>query len=831
MKKRLFTFFITAAGFSPLQSVAQCTVDIVATTSCRGVPALLNVQSGFMPAFIEWRRDGILVRVDSVRYPASGLLIAGGNGTGNGANATYRPAGIFVDSNSNLYTCEVGYHKVTRRSHGEVNGVIVAGTNTTATSAALNRLAWPMNCQLDTAGYLYVADQDNNRIIRFPPGSANGTNGTVIAGGNGSGSTLNRFNRSIDFDWDSQGNLYVADRDNYRILKFPPNSTSATMGVLVAGGNGNGAALNQFRPIGIDVDAAGNIFIADITNFRILKFPPGSTGTTTGTVVAGNNGLGPQLNQFSWPRDVFVDKLGYIYVVDGDDAPARNPRVLRFPPNSTSDTMGTLIAGGNGVGSALNQFDGPTNIFVTDSGHVYVSDYDIHRVLKFTAGISDTFTAFSAGTYQATLYGFNGCIASDTVTVYASDGPVVTPGPDPLVCAGDTVAALVYTNPLESPDQYSIAWDLTAQAAGFAAMNNRNLLPGSVAMKIPADAAPAIYNGMLTMSNSSISCAGTAIPFSVTVAPLPTAAITASGPIGICSGDDTLLAAVSGTGYDYEWKEGQQIVGTGINYTAETDGDFYVVVTDNNGCKNSSPILPVRLHNRPDVSITPGDVAICSGDFVILRIVAPDTGLDYRWREGNDLLSAAAGFIEVTAPGSYSVTASLHNVRNCTDTSEPVLVTVHPLPEPLVVWDGEVFHADTGYTDYQWYRSMQLLTGATSREYQPDARGNYWVAATDINGCTGTSIPYYLDDNMLEIIAINPEEVQIYPNPAATTVYITAPQSVQVILYHMDGRALLRRHGADPVLDITGMPAGLYMVLVATADGYVIRKEKLLKQP
>src|ERR1700761_4551817 len=73
---------------------------------------------------------------------------------------------------------------------------------------------------------------------------------------------------------------------------------SATVVTTVAGSNGNGSALNQLNfPAGIFIDTAGNMYVCDNENNRVLKFPPGSTGKTNGQIVAGGNGNGAALNQ------------------------------------------------------------------------------------------------------------------------------------------------------------------------------------------------------------------------------------------------------------------------------------------------------------------------------------------------------------------------------------------------------------------------------------------------------------------------------------------------------------------------------------------------------
>ena len=81
----------------------------------------------------------------------------------------------------------------------------------------------------------------------------------VVAGGNGDGANLNQLHNPRGIFVDKNNNLYIADSDNYRIVKWEPDAEN---GVVVAGGNGGGSNLNQLAfPSGVAVDSNGNIYI------------------------------------------------------------------------------------------------------------------------------------------------------------------------------------------------------------------------------------------------------------------------------------------------------------------------------------------------------------------------------------------------------------------------------------------------------------------------------------------------------------------------------------------------------------------------------------------
>jgi hypothetical protein len=130
---------------------------------------------------------------------------------------------------------------------------------------------------------------------------------------NGFGSGLNQMEMTTGLFFNSTGNqLYILDLFNYRVLKWTIGATAAT---VVAGGNGSGSALNQFSTAwgGLTVDTLSNVYISDYNNYRILKWPPGAT---SGQIVAGGNGQGSGTNQLSQPWGIAVDTQFTLFVAD-----------------------------------------------------------------------------------------------------------------------------------------------------------------------------------------------------------------------------------------------------------------------------------------------------------------------------------------------------------------------------------------------------------------------------------------------------------------------------------------------------------------------------------
>ena len=192
-------------------------------------------------------------------------------------------------------------------------------------------------------------------------------NVVTVAGGNGQGSLANQFSNPSGLAVDGSGNLYVADKENHRVQKCAV--TDGTWTCSTFAGSGQGPDANQFSyPFGVAVDSSGNVYVADSGNNRVQQFASDCTTPCLGVTITDG------LNN---PRGVAVDGSGNVYVAD-----TYNNRVQKCVPSGITWTCSTF-AGGNGLGSALNQLHYPYGVAVDASGNVYVADFGNTRVQKF----------------------------------------------------------------------------------------------------------------------------------------------------------------------------------------------------------------------------------------------------------------------------------------------------------------------------------------------------------------------------------------------------------------------------------------------------------------
>ncbi|MFA5832901.1 MAG: fibronectin type III domain-containing protein [Bacteroidota bacterium] len=341
---------------------------------------------------------------------------------------------LFIDpATSNLWVPDLGNHRVLRFEVGPPSAIGVLGTNNFATntdwtSPTTSTFAEAASVAIDPAsGKMFVADRDNRRVLRFSSadkmvngaaaeavfGQPNFTTRTANTGGI-SASTMNNPN---GVSVDANGRLWVADRDNNRILRFDSaatkTSSSAANGVLgqpdfvtnSAGATGG----KMSAPAGVHADANGRLWVADRANNRVLRFDNAaakSNGSTPNGVLGqadySSVTSGTSVSTMSAPWGVFFDVNGRLWVADRG-----NSRVLRFD-NAATKSNG---ADANGVlGQALFTtatfaktqagLGEPRGVAVDAAGRLYVADEGNTRVMVY-----DSAAAKANGANADNVYG------------------------------------------------------------------------------------------------------------------------------------------------------------------------------------------------------------------------------------------------------------------------------------------------------------------------------------------------------------------------------------------------------------------------------------------
>jgi len=292
------------------------------------------------------------------------------------------------------------------------NGETIAGGNE---GDKLNELNYPYGIYIDyEEKCIYIADTWNNRIVKWKLDGGS-DHGQIVAGGNGEGNKIDQLNWPTDMILDEKnksliisdyrnrrvvrwslenpngdkeilienikcwglmmnenGDLFVSDQENDAVKRWRKGEIGGK-GTIVAGGNGKGNQLNQLNePTYIFVDREETVYVSDQSNNRVLKW---LKGANEGIVVAGGHGPGNSSNQLNYPQGLVVNEVGDIYVADFG-----NNRIMCW---SAGSKEGRVIVGGNGYGEGSNQFNFPIGLSFDVENNLYVADYGNHRIQRF----------------------------------------------------------------------------------------------------------------------------------------------------------------------------------------------------------------------------------------------------------------------------------------------------------------------------------------------------------------------------------------------------------------------------------------------------------------
>ena len=310
----------------------------------------------------------------------AGSGVAGfADGTGTGAQL-FNPIGIAVDNSGTLYVSTS--HSIRKITAGAVVTTL-AGSGTagfadgTGTSAQFYN---PTGAVVDASGTVYVADRGNNRIRQITAGGVvttlAGSGAIGIADGTG---TTAQFNGPGGIAVDTSGTFYVSN--SHSIRKISAGGVVTTLAGSGTSGfaDGTGSSAQFYNPIGIAVDASGNVYVADRDNSRIRKITAGGVVTTlAGSGVPGYiDGTGTSA-QFINPIGLSVDASGTVYVGD-----VNNQRIRKITAGGVVTTLAGSGTSGfaDGTGSSA-LFYSPWGIAVDASGTVYVGDTNNNRIRK-----------------------------------------------------------------------------------------------------------------------------------------------------------------------------------------------------------------------------------------------------------------------------------------------------------------------------------------------------------------------------------------------------------------------------------------------------------------
>lgn len=319
----------------------------------------------------------------------------GGGGNGGGGNTPYLPT-------------------ITT-----IAGTGVAGYDGDGGKAIDAKLNSPWGVAVDSYGNIYIADTNNYRIRKVDSSGDISTfagNGSFGFAGDGGPATSAQLNVPRGVAVDSEGNIYIADKDNDRIRKV--DSTSGIISMLVGKDSSYPAKFVALEnPSGVAVDSNGNIFIADSTNHYIRKVSSGVISTFVGKDSSEYNA------DLNLPLGVAVDSNRNLYIADTNNHCIRKV-------NLTSKSI-SIIAGikseppghsGDGSQAKEAKLNTPSGVAVDSHGNVYIADWGNNCIRKVNSeGIISTFVGNKGSAIYADLKGPRGVAVDSDGNIYIAD--------------------------------------------------------------------------------------------------------------------------------------------------------------------------------------------------------------------------------------------------------------------------------------------------------------------------------------------------------------------------------------------------------------------------
>ena len=311
---------------------------------------------------------------------------------GSAASARLRqPKGLAVDASDNLYITDSGNQRIRRidaltKVITTVAGNGAAGFNGSGALATTLSLNNPAAVALDGQNNLYIADTDNQRVWRVDAASQSMAvlAGTGVGGfsGDDNPSTAAQLNNPNGVAADSAGNVFIADQNNHRIRRISKSTGKirTVAGTVGSGFSGDGGPATQAMlngPVAIACDEMGNnVFVADSGNLRVRKLStgqaaPNNTPLITSplgdqTIVKGQT-LDIQLTASDQDNDpvtfTLVNTPAFASIINAN--PAQRTATLHLAPAATGVFSGNQVKADDGKGGVATST--PFSITVNDS--------------------------------------------------------------------------------------------------------------------------------------------------------------------------------------------------------------------------------------------------------------------------------------------------------------------------------------------------------------------------------------------------------------------------------------------------------------------------------
>lgn len=621
-----------------------------------------------------------------------------GSSNGTGFNAHFRyPSGIAVDPSGNIYVTDRGNQIIRKITPAGVVSTLagrigiggsIDGTGSNATFDGLGGMT------IDTAGNLYVVDTHAHIVRKVTPdgvvSTIAGTRG-VSGSANGNG-TAASFHTPMSIAAGANGTVYVADMGNNLIRRIATSLEVSTVAGRLEHGNrdGTGTDAQFYTPVGVAVDSAGNVYVADLYNHSIRKIS--AAGVVSGFAGSGGTGGvedGKRLNaRLRRPHNVTLAPNGYLYITDGGNSAIR----MVSPAGIVSTAAGTPGAFGASDGIGTQALLGAVyGITAAPDGTIYFTDAHYNTIRKLAPNGSVTTIAGSPsapptaadGTAQMARFNFPAGLALDAAgNLYIADcynHTIRKMTPDGMVSTVAGVAkAEGSADGVGSAARFKWPTGLVAQADGTLYVTDWG---NHTIRRVAADGMVTTIAGAAGLSGATDGAARDArfnSPAGIARDNKGFLYICEAGGVTIrrlsADGDVTTIGGVAGKWGNEEGtgSEARFLYPQGI--TAGPDGSLYVVDHFNDAVFRASPAT------TPLITAAPKSLALRAGNSGTLSVSASGGGLQYQWFRNGIAVAGATNQtltlerVQAAQAGDYTVTVT-NAIGASTSTTATVALT------------------------------------------------------------------------------------------------------------------------------------------------------------
>ncbi len=673
--------------------------------------------------------------------------------------------GVAVDAANNIYIGDGTNNKI-RKVDG-TTGIIttIAGTGTAGftgdgTAAVGAEISGPRGVAVDLAGNVYFADAGNNRIrmVNVSTGIISTIAGITGAGGyvaDGVVATTTKINNPRGLTVDVSGNVYFADMSNNRIRVIAAGTDiiNTVAGTGTAGYSADGVVATTSKlnlPTDVKFDAAGNMYIADVSNQRIRMVNTSHIiSTVAGSGTGGWAGDGSLATaaavKLNSPVSIAIEPDNrYFYISD------KNNDVIRIVrPNSipyfTGGTSQSFSICENASAFSLTSL-----LAIQDSDKGQTETWGIassasHGVLSITGtGTSNGGIISPTGTLTYTPNtGYSG---TDVFTIQVSDGfatatttITVTVNPLPSVAGitGGISPICVGNSFLVADGTLGGSWNTTTGNASISGLTVTGVTAGADVVSY-------------TVTNT---CGPTSVTFPVTVNPLPNAGTITGSTSNVCVAASITLTDGS-LGGTWTNTTGNAAVTSGT-VTGSTAGSDLISYTVSNSCGSATATYAVTVLPLPDAGTISGSTSsVCPAATIVLT----DGAAGGTW----SALNTNAGVVSGTVAGATAGTdvISYTVINSCGTANATYPITINPSPDAGTV---------TGFANVCLGGTTVLSDVAAGGSWS-EANGNTSVVSGTVTGnVVGTDVVSYSVTNVCGT-AIASLTVNIVSSPDAGTI-------------------------------------------------------------